>query len=473
MMTMSTLGPSISVQYFTEPKLRFAESREHIDPKQGIIRFGPKSLDLPSRHPAIVRVGLVGSAESSELARKWLEINAAGITGDPGNLEFPGYQADRGFFSSLVFGPDWVAQLNRSEIDGVMQARPARVRFESLVALFDHKLRLLTMKDQRPDLALIAVPDELFKKCRVVNYRDPELGTVHRDLRRAIKAAAMKYRLPTQLILQSTTEGKSGNHPSAIAWNLFTSLYFKVGGFPWEPTGLQPGTCYIGIGFFRPLGSTPATMRTSLVQAFDEHGNGLILRGPDFQWDILKEGTPAPHLTEHDANEIVKLVLDRYREEVGQTPQRVVVHKTSRYWPDEKAGFETALREKAVQYDLLALTPQGTTRLFPANLYPPLRGTRFSVEEVDYLYTTGYISELNQFHSVHVPSPLQIADHIGYDTPRDQLLKEILVLTKMNTNSARLGGLLPITLKFTRLVGEILREIPPDREPLTNFKYYM
>jgi hypothetical protein len=158
---------------------------------------------------------------------------------------------------------------------------------------------------------------------------------------------------------------------------------------------------------------------------------------------------------------------------MGQRPKRVVVHKTSRYWPAEKSGFEQALQKYVSQYDLLALIPQNKVRLLIANKYPPLRGTRFTVEDIDYLYTTGFIAELNQFHGMHVPSPIQIADHIGYDTPRETLLKEILILTKMNWNSSRLGGLLPITIRFSRLVGDIMREIPADREPLSNFKFYM
>jgi len=43
----------------------------------------------------------------------------------------------------------------------------------------------------------------------------------------------------------------------------------------------------------------------------------------------------------------------------------------------------------------------------------------------------------------------------------------------MNMNSSRLGGLLPITIRFSRLVGDIMREIPPGRDPLPNFKFYM
>ena len=112
-------------------------------------------------------------------------------------------------------------------------------------------------------------------------------------------------------------------------------------------------------------------------------------------------------------------------------------------------------------------------RLLTTSSYPPLRGTRFTVGDIDYLYTTGFISELGQSHVLHVPSPVQIMDHIGHDTPRDTLLKEVLILTKMNWNSSRLGGKGPITLNFSDLVGEIMREMPEDKEPMPQFKFYM
>jgi len=177
--------------------------------------------------------------------------------------------------------------------------------------------------------------------------------------------------------------------------------------------------------------------------------------------------------TDQMATKLVDLVLDRYQAEMQQTPRRVVVHNTSRYWPAERIGFRDALSKRVTQFDLVALSPQSEVRLLPANQYPALRGTCFRVGDLDYLYTTGYIAELEQYLSGHVPTPLLIADHVGHDTPRDTLLREILILTKMNWNSAHLGGLRPITLEFSRLVGDIMREIPPDREPLTNFKFYM
>ena len=58
------------------------------------------------------------------------------------------------------------------------------------------------------------------------------------------------------------------------------------------------------------------------------------------------------------------------------------------------------------RYDLMALEPQSTVRLITASKYPPLRGTCFNVGELDYLYTTGYIAALNEFHGMHGAGPV-------------------------------------------------------------------
>ncbi len=468
-----TRAPQITCKYIEEPSLLFAEGYQHIDPRYGILAAGPKSYAPLDKHPSQIRVGLIGSAETMDKARQWIERGADGVDGDENYLRFPGFKNDRGFRSDLLFDDDWLAQLYQTEIDNVMNIRYQRERFDALIDLLDEKLKLLADKDRPPEYVVLALPDDVYQRCRVADYIDKELGRVHRDLRRVFKVRAMKYRLPTQILRQLTIEDRTGDVIPKIYWNFFTGLYFKAGGSPWGPIDLTPGSCYVGISFFRPIGTAFTRMQTSLVQAFDEHGDGLVLRGYEFDWDSDQEGTPSPHLTEEQAHQLIELVLDRYIAEMGQTPQRVVVHKTSRYWPQERKGITDALRKYVRRYDLMALAPQSIVRLITTNKYPPLRGTHFSVEDIDYLYTTGYVSELGKFHGMHVPSPIQIADHIGQDTPRNRLLKEILILTKMNWNSSRLGGLMPITIRFSRLVGDIMREIPATQEPLTNFKYYM
>jgi hypothetical protein len=162
--------------------------------------------------------------------------------------------------------------------------------------------------------------------------------------------------------------------------------------------------------------------------------------------------------------------LRRYRAETLQTPARVVIHKTSRFLEAEREGFVDAL-SGIPQFDLVALSPMSEVRLVRAGNYPPLRGTLFSVGDLSYLYTTGYIPALKGYPHGHVPAPLQIADHHG-DSSLREVVQEILILTRMNWNSAGFAGALPITIRFARRVGDIMREIPSDREPVPQFKFY-
>ena len=306
----------------------------------------------------------------------------------------------------------------------------------------------------------------------MVNYRENG-ALIHRDLRRAFKARAMRYGVPTQIVRDSTTgygdERKDLDQRSVIAWNFCTGLYFKGDGLPWSPTGLAPGTCFVGIDFFRPLGDA-SNLRTSVVQAFDEDGDGLVLRGHDFHWDEDKQGR-SPHLPPETAAALVEMVLARYQQDRRQEPRRVAVFKSSRFEAAEREGFEDALRGVS-EYDLVALATTSQTRLLRLGSYPPLRGTTFEVGDLTYLYTTGYLPDQGRYPHGHVPSPLRLADHIG-DTTTRRLLEEILMLSKMNWHHAGYDGTMPVTLGFADAIGSILREIPSDRQPESRYRYYI
>lgn len=463
----------INAKYLGEPSLLFCGGREHVSQQHGITRFGPRSLDLP-RHPQQIRIGFVGSGKSIGSAMSWIRSCAQGVAGQGQLLDFPGFDIDRGFFCGLTLDESLSEVITTHELNDVKKPRLRRDQFQSVIDLISDKVRLLSQRDSPPTYVVLAIPDELLENYRVVDFVDKELGAVHRDLRRAMKAELMKHRLPTQILLQRVSEAAAGavnvDHKSRCAWNFFTGLYFKAGGIPWAPSGLQAGTCYVGISFYRPLGDKTGRVRTSVAQAFDEHGEGIVLRGQDFAWDESQYGR-SPHLDHDSAFALVDMVLRRYSAEMKQAPARVVVHKTSRFWEDEREGFLDALRQVR-HVDLIAVTPTSAIRLVRAGQYPPLRSTRFRVGELSYLYTTGFLSALGVYPHGHVPSPLQVADHVG-DTDLDRLLWDILVLSKMNWNSAGFAGLMPITIRFSRLVGDIMREIPSDREPEPQFRYYI
>lgn len=54
-----------------------------------------------------------------------------------------------------------------------------------------------------------------------------------------------------------------------------------------------------------------------------------------------------------------------------RTPRRLVVHKQSRFFPEELAGFQDTLT--GYEYDLVALAPSTGVRLMRHGDYPPPR----------------------------------------------------------------------------------------------------
>jgi hypothetical protein len=54
-----------------------------------------------------------------------------------------------------------------------------------------------------------------------------------------------------------------------------------------------------------------------------------------------------------------------------------------------------------------------------------------------------------------------------------EVASEIMGLTKMNWNQTQLDGLLPITLRTARRVGEVLRHVAASTPIATRYAYYM
>ena len=468
--------PRMRLSCLPEPELSFADSYTHTNPRVGIPLYGPNSLNT-SRHKNQIHIGFVGEAGAIENVLKFIDDCSAGVKAkniENGSMPFPGLSNEVGYRFEIVPSDQTVEKITKSERENILNNGNPATQFSQILDLIDQKVSVLCGKDHPIDYLFIVLTEEMYSKFGVVETIDPISGNgkVHRNFRRAIKARLMKYQKPTQIIRESTTghttDKRAMEDLATRAWNIFTGMYFKVGGLPWGPIGLKPATCFVGISFFRPLGEK-SFMRASIAQAFNEHGDGLVLRGQEFPWDDELE--KSPHMPAHLAEQLVKEVLARYEIECKQTPRRVVIHKSSRYTLDERNGFTEALKEIA-EVDLVTVGITGNFRLFREGEYPPLRGTLMEVGDNHFLYTTGYLPELKKYPHPHVPAPLRIVDHYG-DTAKSQLLNEILILTKMNWNTANVDGAFPITLQFSRLVGEILRELPNNRTPNPKYSFYM
>jgi len=467
-MTSTLSAPPFSIEWLQEPELGFADGLQHIDPKVGIAAAGPYSRGQHN-HRTTVTAGFIGNGRTIETARKWLGRAAEGVDGDDEHHPFPGYQASGPFASTLrLDGPE--SKITAREVKDLIA--DGRKRMDGLNALLDvveAHMKHLSQLDAPPDIVFIILPYDLSKRYWSVGSTRRGVVTTW-NLRAGIKARAMQLGLRTQLLdeatIASSLDSHAGDldHPADLAWNLFVGLYFKSGGFPWTPVGLAEGTCHLGITFYKPYDEASA-MRTSVAQAFAENGEAFVLRGNRFSWQ-----GKWPHLPRAEAARLADDVVARYTGAMGRAPRRVVVHKQSRFFPEEREALEDALSD--FEYDLVALAPSTAVRAMRHGQYPAPRGACIRVGDRRYLYTTGFIPSLGRYPHGHVPAPVQIADHVGDSSP-EQLLREVLILTKMNWNSARFAERLPVTVRFAKEVGNILRDLPDDYEPEARYAFYM
>ena len=400
------------------------------------------------------------------------------------NRDFVGFSRTSQFNCCFQLNERWERLLQPSDIKKILEIEDKQQRIWELVNLFDDQIKSLKETKPSPRIIILALTPQMVEEAHAVRVT----GNFYMNFRRAIKARAMKWGIPIQLIQRNTILGKKGRwqkgpiqEKATRAWNFCTALYYKAGGVPWRPTTFDRDTCFIGISFYvaRELRER-LTMRSSVAQAFDYLGQGIVLRGDPFEWDDDNEG-PSPHLTEEGARRVVTKTLKEYVRVKGNTPKRVVIHKSSRYWGPEHCeyneldGFVRGIHDvfPGIETDFVTLA-QGGVKLFREGSYPPLRGTYFRIGEGHFLYTMGFIPYLATYPGTYVPDPWQIVEKHGGSSEKD-LFREVLQLTKMNVNNCSFADGSPITLSFSEKVGEIMKHVPEDKddELQTGYEFYM
>lgn len=489
-----------------EPLLLFGNGAPDTSPKRGLATAGPAGLGSPL-HPQQIVVGLVGTGQTQEKAKDFLNACKSPIEGSETNPRqvppFPGMSSTSVFKTNLEPLESHLGRITSSDLQSIVNNPDHAEGFLKAVEMLTGKVQLLCESDSPPDVILCALPSGLVDYCqeagKAIASKPPkdrlfskllkierergqnlleglfqevsqETDFVGRNLRRALKARSMKWQRPIQIGLETSLFSERSQPAATKAWNLCVALYYKAGGaLPWKAVDLNPETCFIGISFYRHLVEESFEIHTSLAQVFTGEGEAFVLRGHKFQWDQKK--SKSPHLDEAAADSLLRLVLEKYNEWKGGTPRRIVIHKTSRFWDEELAGFRKGLKD-VKEHDLLSIQQTGV-RFFREGAYPPLRGTHCEVNRKShFLYTMGYMPDLGTYPRGYVPEPWELMDHHGDNTPR-RLFREVMALTKMNYNNADIADGEPITIKFARKVGEILSYIPPNENPHPSYRFYM
>lgn len=460
----------IEADFIEEPDLEFGYSGRHQEQRAGLMLHGPADIELASR-PQTLLIGMVGQRRDMTELQEWLERCAKGIAGrDDTSLNtlfpaFPGTHNDSTFRIELAFPAEAQRELTQRQLRPVGDGQAEALRIAAAAELIAGEVHAL-LEEVSVDVVLIARPPKVPEGAAAggkvgVNFHD------------VLKARCITAAVPIQVIRPRTWRGGRGVEDEASrAWNLLTALYYKCGGKPWRLARLRNrrSRCFVGISFAR--GERNNQLHTSVAQVFNELGDGVVVRGALAR----RSGKDKqPHLSEKDARELLSGALSRYRHYHGNPPAEITVHKTSSFSAPERRGFLKAVDEAGLRAcDLLWLTDAEDAFLIRgSSRYPPMRGTLLCLDDENFaLYTHGSVPYYKTYPGMYVPRPIGIRPA---ETERDiqEIASEILALSKLNWNRARMDARKPITLLTSTRVGEILRHVPSDVSPAAGYAFYM
>lgn len=506
-------------ELFDEPRLTFLNGQEADDPRDGLALFGAFGLPDTGQTTTPSHV-VIGTQEGISLWSRWgAAMNAPAACEDISRHRpwppYPGFD--------VAFGAPWPKPAKCYEIDLPVLDGAARKadRFErafAVASLYVEPVQGIKKLDNEPALAVCIVPDVVYENCRPKSYvtnpssdppdrlllkaakiqaksgqmtffadpsfvgetiEHPEQYGLSPDFRRQLKARMMPHGLPVQIVRESTLriteqvmKGQKGTNPlSDRLWNLGTAIFYKCGRKPWKLSGARDGVCYIGLAYRK----SENQRRTACcaAQMFLDSGDGLVFLGDFGPW--YSEDSHEFHLTADAAERLLRETLDTYREQDGRPLKEIFLHARSGINAEEFRGFLRACPEGARLIGVRVRQDRRGPRLFRNGSRPVLRGTFWQrTDRFGFLFANGFKSRIGTYDGFEVPVPLEITLQHG-EADLSSVARDILGLTKLNYNACQLGEGMPITVKFSNAIGEILLANPslPKEAYRHNFKFYI
>ncbi len=503
-----------SISILTEPGLEFRYGQLTQDPHAGLALFGPYDADMPS-HPKNIAYGLIGTPDGIAMFKEF----AGAITnpvvsqeyGDPeskskSNLlwpPFPGFEA--AFASAWRNDPAWSRDVDRESLLIANQRNEAHQRVYDVVNFYLDALRIADARDEAYSVIICIVPDEVWQNCRpksvivrgegerltskerafrrqqpdLFHQYEPEEYEMSIDFRRQLKARAMEFKAPIQIVRESTLTlaPPSDNDTRGLtvlsdrAWNLSTTIYYKAGGKPWRLATARDGVCYVGIAFRRTELENDSRTACCAAQMFLDTGDGVVFRGEYGPW--YSPETEQYHLDTHGACNLLEGVLGAYADQGGIELNEIFLHSRSTINHAEFDGYRRACPDGVKVVGVRVKPDRDGLRLYRLGKWPVVRGTLWKLNErTAYLWASGFKPTVLSYDGWEVPVPLRIDIEHG-EADIEQVARDILGLTKLNYNACKLGDASPVTVGFSDAVGEILVSNPTVSHRRPNFKFYI
>lgn len=520
----------LNLKHFKEPRLTFANGQTAEDPRDGLMLFGPNEQFEQNS----IKAGVVATKEGFEKYKRFVKRLQSPIFSKKviygkefdNELQRPSYT---GF--EATFGIEWSDEpvirkhLDYTEIEQILKIERKPERTRKLVDYYANKIIESRGKDDKQiDLWFVIVPRNVYMECRynskgknitakekkqiellkagqigLFAEYDEELFEIDRlkedstDFHNLIKAELLKNKIqsPIQVIVEPTLEFKdklllkelSEDMKAHLAWTQSVAVFYKLGNKPWVLNDVRKDVCYLGLIFKRVPDKTNKRSVCSAAQMFLEDGDGAIFRG---NIGLFKsEDSIGYHLDKESAENLLGLALDDFFESQGDYPKELFIHGRVQFEDAEWTGFKNAVDKRKAKTQLNGILIKDTRsdnrrklKLFKEtykqkNNYGVMRGLGWIInDESGYLFTRGFIPRLGTTNHLETANPLYIEVNRG-SANIETVMQDVLALTKLNYNACIYGDGLPVTLRFSDLIGNILTATKNWESEMRQFKYYI
>lgn len=287
------------------------------------------------------------------------------------------------------------------------------------------------------------------------------------DLHDYIKAFSASRGISTQLIREETLDD---NLKCQIYWWLSLSFYVKSLRTPWILNNQEKNTAYAGIGYSVSRIQDKSEIVIGCSHIYDSNGQGLKYRLSKIDNYFLDKQLN-PFLSYKDAFQFGVSIRELFYQSLDKLPERVVIHKRTRFTEDEINGIKASLNKAGIKkIDLIEINYEIDARFVAMSVYqnilqvdkfPISRGTCIVTNKhTALLWTHGIVPSVRQpnykfyLGGRSIPAPVKITKHYG-ESNIQTIATEILGLTKMNWNSLDLYSKLPSTIDSSNQIARI------------------